>query len=350
MKSKMSLLFILLFSLVVAGCGTDTAPSSSSSNPNPSTSTSEKSEGTNESKGAQTKTETKLRVGGAGTSTFVYGFMSTWSEVLKEKVPNHALIVQATPGSTSHYLMFDKAELDMGSGFTPSDQYAINGEKIFEKSSDSFRAMIPVTEARGHFIAVADSPIQSVKDLNGKKLGVGAKGSPTSLFVEDQVKALGLDVELIYSKPSELMEMIKDKRVDAGWYYTGSPWSAIVELSTQTDIKLISFSEDDLKTLKAAAPYITVRQLTSKDYEFIKEPVTVPGALQTVNVHKDVPEDIIYELTKATWESWPKMNELVKATAKVSIKDAASLVGKLHPGAYKYYKEAGVDIPDRLKP
>lgn len=331
-KSFLGLILVLTISLVLAACTSN----------EPSTNSVDSSSKSNDS--------TDLRVGASTTSTWIYGFTSSWAEVIKDKVTDVSLNVQATAGSSAHYLMIEKGDVELASGFTPSEFYASKGEKNFEQAFENFRAMMPVTDSRGHVFTMADSDIEAVKDLDGVKLGLGSRGSPTSIVAEVHAEALGISPNYVYGEASELMDMLRDGRIDAIWYYAGAPWASVIDLASQNDLRFLSFSDEEIETLQAAAPYTTKTEITPDSYDFLNESITVPGAIQTLIISKDVPEDVVYELTKASWENWDEISGLVPAAGTVSVENAANLIGKIHPGALKYYEEAGVEIPADLKP
>jgi uncharacterized protein len=334
-KGFLGLLLMICLSLVLAAC----TSSESSNSENGSSSSSSDSGG-----------KTQIRVGGSTTSTWIYGFTSSWAEVIKDKVPDVTMNVQATAGSSAHYLMIENGDIEIGSGFTPSEFYASKGELNFEKAFENFRAMMPVTDSKGHVFTMADSKIEAVKDLDGVKLGLGSRGSPTSIVAEVHAEALGIEPEYVYGEASELMDMLRDGRIDAIWYYAGAPWASVIDLASQNELRFLSFSDEEIATLQEAAPFTTKTEITPEAYDFLGETITVPGAIQTLIVGKDVPEDVVYGLTKASWENWDQIAELVPAAGAVKVENAANLIGKIHPGALKYYEEVGVEIPEELKP
>lgn len=343
-------IMVVLGSMLLMACGNNSTTANeqkeeTAGNNNVKEESTEKTakQSTNEDSSSQ------LRVGASTTSTWTYGFISSWAEVLEGVNPDTDMVVQATAGSSSHYLLMEKDKIDLGSGFAPNDFYSIEGKHNFDKSYTDHMAMIPTTTARGHVFTLADSDIKTLKDLDGVKLGVGSRGSPSSVVAEIQANALGIKPEFVFSTAGEMMEMVKDGRIDAAWYYAGAPWSAILDLTSRTDIKFIPFTEKDLSAIKEATPFASTSEFNSDIYEFVDGSLATPGLLQTINVSKDVPEDVVYEITKATWENWDKIVELVPAAGTVSVEDGANLVGKMHPGALKYYKEAGVEIPEKLK-
>ena len=302
------------------------------------------SSASDDTSGVTSNSGDQIRVGASNTSTWVYGFMSSWAEVLQGENEELNFVVQATAGSSAHYPMIEEGQLDMGSGFTPSEFYAARGEGGFDDEFSKFTAVMPNTTSVGHVFTTADSDIETVEDLNGVRIGLGARGSPTSIAAEVHVEALGIDAELIFTEPAELMNMMRDGRIDAIWYYAGGPWSNVLDLSSQVDLKFVSFTEEQIATLQEAAPYTASTTIDSDMYNYVEEDVLTPAAVQTIIASEDMDEDLVYEITKTSWENWDKVVELVPAAGSVSIEDASSMVGKIHPGALRYYEEVGIEF------
>jgi len=291
----------------------------------------------------------QLRVGGSTTGTWIYGFSAAWAEVINQKVPEVSLVVQATAGSSSHYAMLQRDELDFGTGSTSSEYAAINGGFNFKEKFTNFAVLMPVTTSVGHIFVLADSPIQKQEDLDGKKVAIGARGSPTSVVAEMTFEAIGVKPKYVTSTVEEMMEMLRDKRVDAGAYYVGSPFSQMLDLSSSTPIRLIPFTDAHLEKAKAKIPFFANGTITEKDYNWLKAPVPTLKGYQTMIVNPKVPEDIVYKISKATWENYDAIVKSVPAFGKVTANDVVNLYGKVHPGAAKYYQEKGVKIPDSMK-
>lgn len=309
--------------LVLAACGNESTGSSDNSSDEPAG---------------------QIRVGGSNTSTWIYGFLSSWTEVLQGKNNDLNAVVQATAGSSAHYPMIEEGQLEMGSGATPSEYYAARGEGGFDQEFEKYSVVFPNSSSPGHVFTSADSDIEKVEDLDGVRIGVGARGSPTSVVAEAHIEALGLDSELVFTEPSELINMIRDGRIDVIWYYAGAPWSNVLDLSSQVDLKFVSFTEEQISILQEAAPYTTSTIIDSDMYNFVEEDVLTPGIIQTVIASEDMDEDLVYEITKTTWENWDEIVELAPAAGSVSVEDAASMVGDIHPGAMRYYEEIGVEF------
>ncbi|MFD1414529.1 TAXI family TRAP transporter solute-binding subunit [Oceanobacillus jeddahense] len=293
----------------------------------------------------------QIRVGGAANTTFAYGFLSSWSETLESENEALDFVIQATPGSSVHYEMIEEDQIDLGAGFAPNEYMALQGERepFTDMDFSKFRILFPMTVSRAHVVTTKNSNLETVHDLEGKRLGVPGRGSASTVTTEDQLKALGVEAEFVYAQPDEIRNMLQDGRVDAFWHYVGAPYSGILDLESQIDLKFISFTEEDINKIAEVEPYTDIGNVTSEHYDFVEEDVTTPITYPTVIVNSDVDEDTVYEITKTTWENWDKIAELTPAAEQVTIEDTAKLIGTIHPGALRYYEEEGIAIPEELK-
>lgn len=290
----------------------------------------------------------RLSFGAASTGTWIYMFSATVADVWKRNIPNLDITVLATAGTTANYIPMDKGDLDIAAAATSGDWYAANGMFFTKNKLSNFCAFIPATKSFYHLVTYAESPINTWKDLEGKKVAIGPRASPTSANSQEICKALGINPTFVFSTASEATDMIKDNRVDAMIYGTGAPWSAIMDIATNRKLKLISMTPQEQKLVNAASPFQIPNVIPAKTYAFQTEDCQTVAGIQTVNVRPGLPDDLVYLLTKTTWQHWGEIEKALSSVKWVKPQDMISMVVPLHPGAAKYYKEIGVQIPDRL--
>ena len=291
----------------------------------------------------------RLTLGGSNQGTWIYMFSAIMADLWKRNIPGLDITVMATGGSSANYAPLDKGEMDMGAGSTCACYWARNGMHFTKTKLTNFRTLIPAGKPFNHFFTYADSPIKTLKDMDGKKVHLGARSSPTSLAIEEDFKVLGIKPSYVYSSPAEAIDMVKDRRVDAMAYGVGAPWSAIMDIVTTQPIKFIPMTPADQKKVVDAIPYEVADVIPAGTYSFQKEDyhTTIQG-VQNINVRQGLSPDLTYKMAKVAWENW---DEVVKATAAakwVTAKNIVNMIAPIDPGAAKYYKEIGIQIPDRL--
>ncbi|MCK4512548.1 TAXI family TRAP transporter solute-binding subunit, partial [bacterium] len=191
----------------------------------------------------------------------------------------------------------------------------------------------------------------SLADMAGKNVAVGAPGSGTAVACEQVLVAAGVwdSITRFDLNFGEAASALKLGQVDVGFLVAGFPTSAIEELAVSTDVTIVDVSDDILQKLgRAGYPFYVRQELPAGAYGMDADVSTV--AVQAMLcVGADVPEDIVYEMTKILFEQvgeltaiHTKANDITLDTAL----DGMSLL--LHSGAVKYYKEAGVTVPAEL--
>ena len=202
-----------------------------------------------------------------------------------------------------------------------------------------------------HIVVLGGSPIKTISDLKGKKTGCPEIGSAGAMITEQIMEIQGWnprkDVTLRPNKASAGFDALIDKVIDAFSFMSGPPSSLIVSLATMHDYRLIEISGEiaDQINKKYYAPGVWVPYAIPKgtypkqtsDYQ------TITPAYCLV-AREDVPEEVVYELTKIFWEHQSECAANYAQCGKSKVEDLKLIKGEFvpfHPGALKYYRERG---------
>lgn len=290
---------------------------------------------------------TRLSIGGASSGTWIYLYTALLAETWKKTVPGVDVTVLATAGTTANYIPMDKGELDLAGASTSGDFYAMNGLYFTKgKKLSNFTVIMPATKGFNQAFTYADSPINSLKDLDGKRVAVGARGSPTSVIQEEIFKLLGIKPKLVFSTPAEAIEMMKDRRLDAMVYGVGAPWAGVMDVATAQKIKFLSMTPEEQQKIHTAYPYQVPDTIPAKTYAFQTDDVRTTMGFQTINARPGLSDELVYKLVKAIWTQWPEIVKMSPPTRWVKPADILEMVAQIHPGAAKYYREVGIQVPD----
>lgn len=290
----------------------------------------------------------RLTMAGSNTTTWIYMFCAIMVDLWKRNIPNLDITLMASGGTAANYLPMERGELDLAGGTSYTDYWAINGMHITKNKMTNFCSFIPASKAISHALVHAESPVKTWKDMDGKKINLGAKASGGVIWHAELFNSLGIKPTYIYSTPGEAADMIKDKRIEGMVYSVGAPYSVFMDIAKDRPIRFVSLTQEEQKKFVAAQPFLIPFTMPAKTYSFQNEDFHTVAAYQTVMVKKGLSEELVYKLTKVTWEHW---NEVIKATAAakwVTPQDITNMYAPIHPGAAKYYKEIGIKIPDRL--
>lgn len=214
-----------------------------------------------------------------------------------------------------------------------------------------------------HFVVTADvaktGTIDDFVALKGSAVALGSKNSGTIGSNNALLTNLGVEVneenfELLYAGYGPSAVALLDGKVKGISTPAGSPVSAVLSLMAQSkgNAKVLDFTDEQMVKANGQFGELWTR--------FVIPAGTYPGQEKDINtiaqpnflaVRADIPEETIYQITKTIYENLGFLQAIHPATKDMKLEAAiAGLPMPLHPGAVRYYKEAGLTIPDRLMP
>ena len=237
------------------------------------------------------------------------------------------------------------------SGFAQSDvaywAYTGTGTMEGKEPAKDLRTIAALFQEHIHLVALKKSNINSVKDLKGKRVSLDEPGSGTYVDAKIILESNGLstsDVKAEALKGKAATDALRNGKVDAIFVVAGFPTGAIVELASAVDVKLVPIDGAGAKALTSKYGFFSQSPIPSGTYEGVDEVNTVAvGAKWFTSAKED--NELIYQITKALWNKESrKLMDVGHAKGKTITPDTAlSGVGvPLHPGAEKFYKEAGL--------
>ena len=237
------------------------------------------------------------------------------------------------------------------SGFAQSDvaywAYTGTGTMEGKEPAKDLRTIAALFQEHIHLVALKKSNINSVKDLKGKRVSLDEPGSGTYVDAKLILESNGLstsDVKAEALKGKAATDALRNGKVDAIFVVAGFPTGAIVELASAVDIKLVPIDGAGAKALTSKYGFFSQSPIPSGTYEGVDEVNTVAVGAQWFTSAKE-DDQLIYQITKALWNKESrKLMDVGHAKGKTITPDTAlSGVGvPLHPGAEKFYKEAGL--------
>ncbi|MBC5785028.1 TAXI family TRAP transporter solute-binding subunit [Ramlibacter sp. USB13] len=240
----------------------------------------------------------------------------------------------------------------MEAGFSQSDvaTWAYTGTGAFEgkpKVAD-LRMIANLYPESIHLVVKKGSGIKTVADLKGKRVALDEPGSGTLINARMVLAAWGVkesDIKPDYIKPNQAGDKLKDGSLDAFFFVGGAPAGAIAELaSSGVGIELVPLTGAPADALRKQNPYFAVDTIAANTYKDVAQVQTLAVGAQLVTSAK-IPAETVYEITKAMYsEQAQKALQAGHAKGKfITRENAVQGVGiPFHPGAEKFYKEAGL--------
>ena len=150
--------------------------------------------------------------------------------------------------------------------------------------------------------------------------------------------------------PADANGNLGDGLLDVAACMGSIPHPAPSEFEVNHDMVMIGLTREEAKKFTEQYPALSVTEIPANTYKNQKEPVTTVGSFSMAIVSKDLPDSLVYEMTKATFASKKTLAAAYKPFGQIEQKNITLSPMPLHPGAIKYYEEIGIKIPDKLKP
>lgn len=291
-----------------------------------------------------------LGTASVGGTFFVYG--QVWASLVNEKIGTN-ISTQQTQGPNQNIILTDSKQIDFGMTTMGVALQAWEGKGDWTKGKQyrNIRAMFPMYDTPFHFVALEKSGIKSVKDLAGKRSGVGPRAGTCGTYFPLMFKTLGIDTTIRNGQASDMAANLQDGLIDAFPFCAGVPIAAYSELETTNKVRFFTFTPDELKKIKAAMPELSDSTIPKGTYKSMTEDHKTVGVYNFAIAHKDIPEDLVYQITKAVLENNPQMVKGHAAAKETVLQNwNRNTFLPFHPGAIRYLKEKGITVPKNLIP
>lgn len=223
---------------------------------------------------------------------------------------------------------------------------AQGGKAMFEGKGDpafdEIRALFPIPSLTMHFVTRADAGINSFADLEGKTILLG-KGSFGAREGEKYLGLFGLEgkVTLAEVELSNAVPALKNGQIDAFVTAGSYPAPNVIEAAASTGVKVLSLTDDQVAETKRTRLVIPAGTYAGQDADIVTTSLPVVAYATT-----KMDDDTAYQLTKTYWEGKAAMGEAAPWWNGVDESLMVNIEGKIHPGAIRYYKEAGMALTD----
>lgn len=289
-----------------------------------------------------------LGTASVGGTYFVYG--QVWASLVNEKIGTQ-ISTQQTQGPNQNIILTDARQVDLGMTTMGVALQAWNGTGDWTKGKkyNNIRATFPMYDTPFHFVALEKSGIKSVKDLEGKRSGIGPRAGTCGTYFPLMFKTLGINTTIRNGQASDMAANLQDGLIDAFPFCAGVPIASYSELETTNKVRFFTFTDDEIKKLKAAMPELSDSTIPKGTYKQLAEDHKTVGVFNFGIAHKDLPDDLVYAITKAVLENNPQMVKGHAAAKETLVENwNRNTFLPFHPGAVRYYKEKGINIPAKL--
>jgi TRAP transporter TAXI family solute receptor len=238
------------------------------------------------------------------------------------------------------------------SGFSQSDvaHWAYTATGLFEgrPKADRLRFIAHLFGEQLHAVVRRDSPVQRLEDLRGKRVVVGLQASGARIGSELVLEAAGLRGAYTpeYLAAQQGVERMQDRGLDAVLQVVAAPAAAFTEFCSRAGCRVLPFTDAQINAVNQRAPFYSRGVIAKGTYEGVTEDVPTLTVGAVLVVRDSMPDDLVYNITRALWSDTTR-GLLDRGHAKGrEIVRANALQGRgvvpFHPGAERWYREAGI--------
>jgi len=294
-----------------------------------------------------------VTIGTGGITGVYYPTGGAIAKIVNKKRKEYGIrcTVESTGGSVFNVNAIMSGDLDFGVVQSDRQFQAVKGIANWKDKGPQkdLRAVFSIHPENVDVIAAVDSKINSLQDLKGKRVSIGNIGSGFRKNAIDALEANGIDYKKDFHaeslKAAEQPGMIQDGRIDAAFYTVGHPSGYYKEATAgKRKVKFIPIT--NIESLLKKYPYYAKSVTRVLElYPAAVNDMNVPtfGVKATFVTSIKVPENVVYAVTKEVFVNFDDFKKLHPAYAGLTKKNMLEgLSAPIHPGAMKYYKEAGL--------
>jgi TRAP transporter TAXI family solute receptor len=293
-----------------------------------------------------------LTIGTASPGGFYPIYGEALAQILTEAL-GLPVMAQATQGSAQNILLLERGSLQLGLVIAGIAFEGWNGTGAWthDQKLRSMRALVPMYDAPITMVALKSSGIRSLTDMAGKRVAPGPPSSAGGIYAKKFFDLLDIQATWRYGAFETLSTDMQSGLVDALISTIAPPAPILTKLDQTGEIRFVPMSADEITKLCTAMPELSPSVVPAGTYPSMTTDYTTVGFFNFVVASKDLPDDLVYAIVKAFYANYDGLVKAVPAARESVAENAKSIpVIPFHPGALRYYRELGVEIPAGLVP
>jgi TRAP transporter TAXI family solute receptor len=274
-------------------------------------------------------------------------FGDAFAAAVHEADPDLEIRTRNTAGSTENIPLLDRGDVDLA---------LVQGEAAHEAAAGDGRPavrlpIVSVMYATPGFAAVRrDSPVRSLRDLRGRRVALGARGSGLVLLGRYVLRGMGIDPDrditpILLDRAGDGPAMVRGGRVDALWG-GGAGWPGFVDLlAGPGGARLIAPAAADIPPIVAAYPFLTPLTLPAGSYADQREPLRSVGSWSLILARRTLPDETAYRVARALHSAEAGLARRLPQGRDTTAANTAAIApraGTLHPGVARYLRDIGL--------
>jgi TRAP transporter TAXI family solute receptor len=302
---------------------------------------------------ARAQATQQLAIATGTTGGVYYPLGGALANYLSRGIPGMSATVEVTGGSTANYQLLGAGRVGLLFGQVDAGVDAIRGAGPFRGRTVPARAIAVLYTNRMQVVTTTATGIRTMADLKGKRVSTGAPGSATELFALRVIEAAGLNVASDFRarerlSPAESTNAIKDGKLDAYFFVSGVPTSAITDLAATpgTTIQLIDHADLHRAIVEKNGPVYFPEVIPAGTYPGQTRDNAQLSVANVLAVREDMPAALVTQILRITWEhreDWARVHAEARNFKLEGQKTAAAGI-PWHPAAEAFWRGLGANL------
>lgn len=349
MMRKLQILLIAILIGVIfplAACSTEESQTSNGGGENTAQSN-------NESDSNNTATATEypqyVTIAGATSGGTYFLLANALAQLIGNEFPDIDTNAKSTPGGPVILEDIQTGQAELGLSQAGVAEQAFNGTGQFEGNpKDKIRQLTYFYPNVMQFVVKKGSGIESIEDVAGRAIAVGAAGSATELNTQDLIHAVGLtydDIKTEYVSESQAIELLRNNQIEGANMIAALGSSNMLDILSTGEYEIVEISEETISKLQEINAAYYPFTIPADTYPNQPEPIQTYAVANWLHGSADLSEEFVYELLTVIYDNVDFLVNTHAVASNINIDNA--LDGQtipLHEGAVKFFEEHGYEI------
>ena len=294
----------------------------------------------------------KIRFGAAGIGGNYYTCGQTLAEILSARDKGLEIEVRETAGSAANLRLLSGEYIQMAIAQSDIIHDAWMAEDLFEGKDPQrgYSAVAGLYTEACQIVVAADSGIENVHDLLGKRISIGEKESGTAQNAEEILLSCGINdkmAEIVNMNYSEAADALKNGGIDALFCTAGTRTAVVEDLAQQFPVRLLSLDEVEREKLLYAYDYFLPYEIPAGTYTGQDGPVETIGVRSILLAGDTMAADKVQEIAAALFAHADELQAALPLDLEISPEEASdSIPIPFHQGAAEYYTSQGISVTE----
>lgn len=347
----LGLIVLLMVSMLVVGCGGNNDPVDNNNNNDANDNNNDDNNDVDD----RSDWPTNLALGTAAQGG-VFAVYGGWASLVEEIV-GIPTSVETTGGPADNMMLVEDGAIElgmitMGIGFDAWN--GVEGTAFAGQEHRDVRALFPMYSTYSHWWAHKNTGITSLKDLEGKSVGVGPTGGTPGTYHPMILELLGINADVAWGGTADQVELQSDGMLDANSQATGLPMGGLMQYYATAgvdNVVLFGPNAEERAKIIDAFPYWAEGVIPADTYDIIDEDVGTIVVFNWAIGHKDLPDSLVYQIVDTIMTNNDRMLDIHGAAAETLPENVGTNTFlPLHPGAYQWFVDNGYDVPAGANP